>query len=175
MANPSENSINWFKKTILSFATNAIALQNSGVGRILGVPKLGRLVLYWYDPKLKAELPYYDRFPLVLPLNYYADGFLGLNFHYLPPGARLAFFEQLQAFASNQKMFDSFKKTYNAGSKLKVVYPYLRDIPQLSDYAPCIKRYLFSHVRSPFLDLDPKYWENVIMLPVQRFVKGKPW
>jgi len=175
MANPQDNSIAWFKRVILGFATNATHLQAQGVGKILGVPKLGRLNFYWYDPKLKKELPYYDRFPLVLPLNYYADGFLGLNFHYLPPGARLSFFEQLEAFASNRKMFDGFKKAYNLSSKLNVVYPTLKNVPQLDAYKVCIKRYLFNHVRSPFLDIDPKYWENVIMLPVTQFKKGKPY
>jgi hypothetical protein len=175
MASPQDKSVAWFKKTILAFANNARALEQQGVGKILAIPKLGRLAAYWYDPKLKKELPYYDRFPLVLPLNYYADGFLGLNFHYLPPGARLSFFEQLEAFASNRKMFDGFKKTYNIGSKLNVDYPILKHVTQLDAYRVCIKRYLFTHVRSPFLDIDPKYWENVIMLPVQRFTKGKPW
>ena len=39
-----------------------------------------RLNMFFYDPKLKKKLPYYDTFPLVLPLENYSDGFLGLNF-----------------------------------------------------------------------------------------------
>ena len=41
----------------------------------------GRLYFFLYDPKTKDELPYYDRFPLVLVLEKYDDGFLGLNLH----------------------------------------------------------------------------------------------
>ena len=31
-------------------------------------------------------------------------GFIGLNFHYLPYGARFAFLQQLQSYASNGKV-----------------------------------------------------------------------
>lgn len=175
MADPQVDSINWFKKVVLGFASNATALQAQGIGKVVGLPKLGRLNFFWYDPKLKDTLPYYDRFPLVLPLNYYADGFLGLNFHYLPPGARMSFYEQLADYASSKTMFDEFKKKYNFSSKLKVVYPMLKDTPTLDAYKVCIKRYLFNHVRSPFLDIAPKYWPNTIMLPVTQFKKGKPY
>ena len=44
---------------------------------------IGRLNMFLYDPKYKDKLPYYDVFPLVLPIQRYSDGFLGINFHYL--------------------------------------------------------------------------------------------
>ena len=42
-------------------------------------PFFGRLNMFIYDPKLKKKLPYYDTFPLVLPLENYNDGFLGIK------------------------------------------------------------------------------------------------
>ena len=45
--------------------------------------------MFVYSPKLRNKLPYYDTFPLVLPLKNYNNGFLGLNFHYLPYALRL--------------------------------------------------------------------------------------
>ena len=39
-------------------------------------PFFGRLNMFFYDPKYKKTLPYYDTFPLVLPLENYPDGFL---------------------------------------------------------------------------------------------------
>ena len=39
-------------------------------------PFFGRLNMFFYDPKFKKTLPYYDSFPLVLPLENYPDGFL---------------------------------------------------------------------------------------------------
>ena len=32
---------------------------------------IGRMYFYFYDPKTKDKLPYYDRFPLVLPIEQY--------------------------------------------------------------------------------------------------------
>ena len=43
----------------------------------------GRLYFFIYTAKLKNELPLWDRFPLVVPLELYKDGFLGINFNYL--------------------------------------------------------------------------------------------
>jgi hypothetical protein len=32
---------------------------------------IGRMYFYYYDPKTKDSLPYYDRFPLVIPIERY--------------------------------------------------------------------------------------------------------
>jgi hypothetical protein len=60
---------------------------------------IGALYFFVYDPKGKHDLPYYDRFPLVMPLQRYDDGFLGLNLHYLPLKYRVAFMRKLMALA----------------------------------------------------------------------------
>ena len=49
---------------------------------------LGNMYLFAYDPKHKETLPYYDRFPLIFPINKAKGGFLGINLHYLPPPFR---------------------------------------------------------------------------------------
>ena len=36
---------------------------------------LGKMYFYFYDPKTKKTMPYYDKFPLVIPIESYADGF----------------------------------------------------------------------------------------------------
>ena len=64
---------------------------------------LGKMYFYSYNPKWKDKLPYYDTFPLVFPIEKYGDGFLGLNFHYLPPKHRAILMDQLKAFANNNK------------------------------------------------------------------------
>ena len=51
---------------------------------------VGRMYFYHYDPKYKDTLPVWDKFPLVIPMEMYDDGFLGLNIHYLDPYSRLA-------------------------------------------------------------------------------------
>ena len=45
--------------------------------------------MFFYDPKLKAKLPYYDRFPLVYVIKSLRNEFWGANLHYLPIKKRL--------------------------------------------------------------------------------------
>jgi hypothetical protein len=44
-------------------------------------PLTGRLFIYFYDPKYKKTLPYYDRFPLTFMVEKAEGGFYGLNLH----------------------------------------------------------------------------------------------
>jgi hypothetical protein len=179
--NPQDKSVAWFRKMILDFQANSGFLKQQGIAKIMARPALGRLNHFWYDAKLKKELPYWDKFPLVVPLNYYEDGFLGINMHYLPPQARMAFFEDLMTYQSKKGFFDKVKtklfgKGYDATQKLNVNYLLLRDTSSLNGpMKDCIKRYLYNHLKSPFLDIEPTYWEELIMLPTQRWQKGKPW
>ena len=81
-------SVDWFKSKIAEFGKPG-ALDLIRDGKRSRNPFFGRLNMFFYDPKLKATLPYYDRFPLVLPLKRFENGFLGINFHYLPIPLRI--------------------------------------------------------------------------------------
>ena len=153
-------SYDWYKKQVQSMTTpGARALINQGKATLR--PKYGVMNLFGYDPKLKATLPYYDRFPLIFPIDFAKGGFYGINFHYLQPGARVNFLRQLSRFASD-KNFDS-KTRYNIG--------------QLSGryYKKTIKHYLYSQVRTSFLNITADEMAIAIFLPVARFKKGKPY
>ena len=65
---------------------------------------LGGMYFFYYNPKLKDVLPFYDIFPLVIPIETYSDGFLGLNLHYLPRVHRAMLMDQLYQTISNDKM-----------------------------------------------------------------------
>ena len=81
-------SYDWYKKQVQSMTTpGARSLISQGKATI--APKYGVMNLFGYDPKLKATLPYYDRFPLIFPLEPAKGGFYCINFHYLQPGARV--------------------------------------------------------------------------------------
>jgi hypothetical protein len=129
-------------------------------GKLTGRPNIGLLNLFFYDPKYKKTLPYYDTFPLVLPLESIPGGFSGLNFHYLPPGLRFRLLDQMQRFASNNKM----DKT----TRLNVSYSGVKSIPLVK---PTIKKYLYKHVRSSFLRIDLTQAAIAVYLPVQQFQK----
>jgi hypothetical protein len=123
---------------------------------------IGRMYFYFYDPKHKATLPYYDRFPLVLPVERYADGFLGLNLHYIHPKQRIILLDKLSDFATNSK--------YDETTRLRLTYATLASATKAFEATPCIKRYLFNHVESRFLEITADKWDIAALLPFEYFV-----
>ena len=151
-------SYNWYKNEVSKITTpGARALIN------IGIPSKGRLNFFFYDPKYKQVLPLYDRFPLILPLDAAKGGFYGLNFHYLQPGARVAFLRQLQRYASD-KNYDK-KTRFNLSG----------GIPNNSYFKRTVKHYLFDQVRTSFLNITADEMAIAIFLPVARFQKGQPY
>ena len=63
------------------------------------------------NEKLKEELPYYDKFPLVFPWRRLEDGFIGLNMHYLPHFHRVQLLTRLMQFATNKNMDENTRIT----------------------------------------------------------------
>lgn len=123
---------------------------------------IGKMYFYFYDPKTKEKMKYYDRFPLVIPIEKYKDGFLGLNLHYIHPKQRIILLDKLSATASN--------KSFDENTKLRISYAYLAAAAKAFEANPCIKRYLFSHVQSRFLEITANEWDIAVMLPVESFV-----
>ena len=123
---------------------------------------IGRMYFYFYDPKTKDKLPYYDKFPLVLPIEQYNDGFLGLNLHYIHPKQRVILLDKLSVTASNRE--------YNEKTKLRLNYQFLATASKAFEATPCIKRYLYSHIDSRFLEITANEWDIACLLPVESFV-----
>ena len=127
---------------------------------------MGGLYFFVYDPKGKAELPYYDRFPLVIPLKRTTDGFIGLNLHYLPLRYRINFLQKLLPLAIYNDE-DEIKR-------LRVTYPMLDASSKYKEFRPCIKQYLYSHVKSRILSIEHNEWDIATFLPIHQFKKAKP-
>lgn len=123
----------------------------------------GKMYFFFYDPKLKDTLPFYDRFPLVIPVEKYADGFLGLNLHYLPVKYRVVLLDKLYDLTNN----DKFDET----TKLRMSYDLLSGSSRYKEFQPCLKRYLSSHIRSNITVIESDKWETAIFLPVEQFTK----
>ena len=100
---------NWYRNAVSLIADRSSPSELFASGKLLGRPSAGRMSMFFYDPKFKQRLPYYDTFPLVLPLEPMKGGFIGLNFHYLPYGVRFAFLQQLQSYATNSKFDNQLK------------------------------------------------------------------
>ena len=137
----------WYRNRIKELGTPS-QTQLIRDGKITGRVNFGALNMFIYDPKLKNKLPYYDTFPLVLPIERYRDGFLGINFHYLPYALRARLLSRLDPNAN-----------YSALKNVRLV-------------KPTLKRYLNSNVRSRFRKLEEEDFMTAIMLPVQRFRKS---
>ena len=153
-------SFDWYRKQVNNMTTpGAKSLINKGKATLR--PKYGVMNLFGYDPKYKATLPYYDKFPLIFPIEPAKGGFIGINFHYLPFGARVAFLKQLSQYSSD-KNFD--KRTR-----------YMIDWVNNPYFRKTTKRYLNSQVRTSFLNVPADEMAIAIFLPVARFVGGRPY
>ena len=153
-------STEWYRSKIKEFGTPT-SLDLIRDGKQAARPFFGRLNMFIYDPKLKKKLPYYDTFPLVLPLENYNDGFLGINFHYLPIPLRVRLLDRVVDFSNNTKFDES--------TKLNVSYNNLKSIRLIK---PTIKRYLAGKVKSRFRRIDADEFIVATLLPVARFKKG---
>jgi hypothetical protein len=121
---------------------------------------IGKLFFFKYDPKGKATLAKYDKFPMAFPIEMYGDGFLGLNLHYLNIGERQALLGQLMKFANDKRMDEN--------TRLKLSYQLLQGSRRLESLAkPCIKRYLYTQCRSQFIEINIDEFDKAIQLPVE--------
>ena len=124
----------------------------------------GNLYMYVYDPKTKADLPYYDRFPLVFPYATAPGGFMGLNMHYLPYQLRIRLLDRLLVFKNNDKM--------DGTTRLKYSWSLIANVSKFSLAQPCVKHYLLPHVKTAFKKVDVNDWATAMLLPVERFIKA---
>lgn len=131
---------------------------------------IGNMYLFAYDPKHKQTLPYYDRFPLIFPINRAKGGFLGINFHYLPLKLRADLMDALYEATNN--------KNYDENTKMKISYGILNGAAKYNVFKPTVKHYLSKHVRTKFAYINPAEWDIALFLSSQGFVgapQSKVW
>ena len=124
---------------------------------------VGTMQMFFYDPKHKDTLPYYDLFPLIVVVGPAKDGFYGLNLHYLPPILRAKMLDSLMETASSRKTDDA---------KFMITYKKLQAISKLKYYEPCFKHYLAKHVKGKFAEVPAPEWEIATFLPTAQFRKA---
>lgn len=124
---------------------------------------IGKMYFFKYDAKLKKTLPRWDMYPLIFPIEMYTDGFLGLNLHYLTTSERQAILSRLQSYATAKNLTEK--------TRLKLSYDLVASTKKLNTLArPCIKRYLYTHVRSRFVEIPATEWDRVVQLPLEAFI-----
>ena len=122
----------------------ALDLKRRPVTRSMG--PLGRMYMFFYDPKHKKTLPYYDGFPLIIMMGPAKGGFMGLNLHYLPPVVRARVLDAVLT---------------GGGGKIPSQF-----------VAPAMKHYLFGHVKSRFAEVEKPEWEIATFLPMADWNKA---
>ena len=157
---------NWFRNQARGLGvTDPRSLMMSPEAAYRNTVFPGRLYMFYYDPKLKKTLKYYDRFPLVFPIEPYYDGtFLGINLHYLPPTLRAKLMDGLYVTLNNT----NFDRT----TRLNISYRLLKSTIRLQAFKPCVKRYLMTHVRSRFVNVPADQWDIALFLPCEQFEKA---
>lgn len=161
----SKDSLEWFKQRLKSVSRiNNNQILKDPLLKNVEKPLIGRMYMYFYDPKTKDTLPYYDRFPLIVMVGKEKGGFTGLNLHYLPPILRAKFFDRLSEFTNNKK--------YDESTRFRLTYNFLRASSKLELFKPCFKRYLTSQVESRITEVPATEWEVALFLPTDKFVKN---
>lgn len=151
-------ALEWFRTNIRRIfdrrMNEKVYLDGTKVG---GEIVEGNMYMMFYNAKHKRTLPWYDRFPLVIPFDKRSiqDGFYGINLHYIPPMARQDLLEEMYK--------------YGTEDGVDINYEYFRSVSRLRPALPCIKRYLYSRIKRPPMQVQKEYWDVAAMLPTADF------
>lgn len=158
----------WYRDQARGVAKSSIQeerlIRQMGTERYENRFRLGHMYMFIYDPKHKDTLPYYDRFPLIFPINRAKGGFLGMNLHYLPLQLRAKLMDSLYEVSSNDR--------YDETTKMRVSYDILNGASKYKEFKPTVKHYLASQVRTRLVYVNPTEWDIALFLPTERFEKA---
>ena len=132
--------------------------------RMTTTPQIGKMYFFRYFPKMFKELPYHDRLPMIFPIDVINNGIMGINLHYLPLDFRASLMDGLYTLSSDNN--------YDEKTRLRISYEILKASAKLSMFKPCVKKYLFNHLQSPFFEVNSVEWDIALFLPVEMFAVG---
>ena len=173
-AHGRELSIRWYRQKVQDLLPKPQVRQMIREGvknqKVTVRPNFGTMNLFYYRPKGAAKLPYYDIFPLVIPIGRRLnDGFVGLNFHYLSVPQRWLLLERLSMFQVPSEL-DSFDTGEGAGDAMALFWSKIR---RKRGVRPIVKRYLTKNIRSRFLKIELSEMLIALSIPMERFYTGK--
>jgi len=161
----TKESQTWFRKRVANMRRpSSESLMRDNQVNLQSRVGPGTMAMFYYDPKHKKTLPYYDRFPLIILVDKVKGGFHGLNLHYLPPTLRAKFLDGLMDNMNN--------RLYDETTKFKLNYEMLQRASKLRYFKACYKMYLNDHVRSKFAEIEAPEWEIATFLPIADFAKS---
>lgn len=156
-----DKSMDWMKNASQSMSQNLVKEYAS---RIEKVSRWGHIYQFVYDAKTKSKLKYYDSFPLSIVIEKYRNGFLGINLHYLPTAMRFLFMNQLWEYVSSENM-----NSLDEDTRFILRYKMLASIAGKKYYKPCLKRYLYTQMKTPMYHIPADKWTFAMVLPSAKF------
>ena len=173
-AHGRELSMRWYRQKVQDLLpkpqVRAMIREGVKTQKVTVRPNFGTMNLFYYRPKGAAKLPYYDVFPLVIPIGRRLnDGFVGLNFHYLSVPQRWLLLERLSMFQVPSEL-DSFDTGEGAGDVMALFWSKIR---RKRGVRPIVKRYLTKNIQSRFLKIELSEMLIALSIPMERFYTGK--
>ena len=158
----TDSARSWYRDRARTTRITPDRLIRSDKERLTSRVMIGRMYHFFYDPKHKKTLPYYDRFPLIFPFKRVRGGFLGINLHYLPLRLRAKLMDELYGLTRDNR--------FDENTRLRLSYNVLNGASKYKYFKPCVKHYLTPHVKSRFLEVYAAEWDIALFLPTERFV-----
>ena len=125
----------------------------------------GRVMYFEYEAITK-NLEYWDKYPMTLIISFWSENgkvyFDGINFHYLPPELRYDLMIKLYQIRNNNR--------YDSSTKFLLTYETLMSSLSFSMYRKAYKKYLLSQVKSNIYQVESKYLEIALNMPLARWV-----
>lgn len=162
----TDESRTWFRNRLKALRrVNRLEVMNAEEIKLVNKsqPLIGSMNMFFYDPKTKDTLPFYDRFPLAIISGPAPGGFYGMNLHYLSPVLRAKFLDALMGMTNNKKFDDT--------TRFKAQYDLMKRLGTTKYFKPCFKHYLFAHVKSRLGRVAPPEWEIATFLPTADWAK----
>ena len=154
-AHGRELSIRWYRQKVQELLpkpqVRRMIREGQKTQKVTVRPNFGMMNLFYYRPKGAEKLPYYDVFPLVIPIGRRLnDGFVGINFHYLSVPQRWLLLERLSMFQVPSEL-DAFDSEEGGGDVMALFWSKIR---RKRGVKPIVRRYLTKYIQSRFLKIE---------------------
>ena len=173
-AHGRELSMRWYRQKVQELLpkpqVRRMIREGYREGKVTVRPNFGMMNLFYYRPKGAEKLPYYDVFPLVIPMGRRLnDGFVGINFHYLSVPQRWLLLERLSMFQVPSEL-DAFDTEEGGGDVMALFWSKIR---RKRGVKPIVRRYLTKNIQSRFLKIELSEMLIALSIPMERFYTGK--
>ena len=173
-AHGRELSIRWYRQKVQELLpkpqVRRMIREGYKTQKVTVRPNFGMMNLFYYRPKGAEKLPYYDIFPLVIPIGRRLnDGFVGINFHYLSVPQRWLLLERLSMFQVPSEL-DAFDSEEGGGDVMALFWSKIR---RKRGVKPIVRKYLTKQINSYFLKIELSEMLIALAIPMERFYTGK--